>query len=100
MLELGAQIIAEQPRARDAGGVDARLVQPRKGARRKRGGAVRIIVDPQFGISEATVGAGLRVGLGPVLDIVGKRAAEVVDGAVENGLELVEDRLDVWHDAV
>ena len=91
MVELGGEIVAEQGRAGDAGGVDAGLVQPREGAGWRRRRRVGVIFETQFGISEAAFVARLAVGAGARRGIIIERGAEVGDRRIVDGAKFVED---------
>ena len=91
MVELVGEIVAEQRRAGDAGGVDAGLVEPGEGA--GRGGRRRfgVIFEAQLGISEAAFVARLAVGTGARRGISVERGAEVGDRRIVNIAKFVED---------
>src|SRR6185369_13412540 len=95
MLELLDEIIAEQLGPSDAGGVGARLVEAGEGARRRRRGKLPAILYTELGIGERPLLASSRIGRASVLDVAGKCLAEVRDGVVVDGCELVDDSVGV-----
>ena len=96
MLELDRNIVAEQVGPGDARGVAARIVEPGKCPHRAMGRArrSRMIVDPEFRISEAAGGAILGIGQLAAVEIGFERLAQIGDRLVEYRAELFDDRLD------
>ena len=91
VLDLVDEIFAEQVWARDAGGIGAGLAEARESARRRRAQRLAAIVDPELRISEAPLVPRLGIGPRPVADVLGQRLAEVGDGLVLDGGEVVDD---------
>ena len=95
MLQLLAQIFAEQGGAGDRGRVDAGLVQSGEGTRRRRRRAFRIIFDSKLGIGEGAVIAGFEIGPGAVGGILREGFAQAGYGGFVTGFDFVEQRLDI-----
>src|SRR3954447_8192389 len=91
MFDLVDQIVTEHVRPRDAGGVGARLGQAGIGSCRRGTRRLATILDPEFGVSEGTLLACLRVRRCPVADICGECRPQVGDRFIISGSELVND---------